>query len=1398
MFDYLAFVYGGISKSSGDAFKDGENLAGQCLHRLPLDRERFPPRLLMLLASPAYLEERKAGQLLRGISETFRQSHGKVELVGSSVAGVFFNRQIHPKGALLVCLASRLIEAKVAYGMRARQNPERAVSDLLKKLKLDPSKQIDPNPLANRLILTFMPGCSQSASNGGFYPAPTLHRLLYEGMQSRIWMIGGVSSANDLSRKKDGLQFANQQVLRDSVVAASIVTGVPIGVSLNDGLVSTNKILCATKLGKDKRIILKFNGLSPGEELSSVGGSPMLAKLSADDERTVDIPLRMDDGSVQLLRHAKLKDYFQVFRPGTEIIKTARKGIEQAKKRVYVNRPIASLLFPCKAYNPRNKGAISRAENALTEIENYLKNGPCVGGFFDGELGVDEKGRSRLTNGGVGYVIFGDEIRERTPLYKGVSALAKSGSKLLAGRKLIPDSIDETIRNALEILNETGFPGAMISLKVSNLHRRSQGKRRFIIGWEVVGERFKKIKEHTKRRCESDDILAVVANHKQAQFIPDSRKNRSCNQEAIRLSGLVSQYVLPLKRVDNTVFGTLQVDLGDLSHLSHEEFRGTEKARMLDCFAEVFSASINRIANAVENKIMLDLDKALEDSLSASSVHKGVDTFFKAAGKAFGIEMGHLRLAKTDGAPETRSGQKLVLVTGFGACYEVEKSGKRHEISSKERSPICCAFNSSSNEPQIVNNVNTDPVWRATLKRLSNDPELLGPLNQTASYAAIAFKSERGENLGALSFGSTKPWFFLTLHRKTLQVLAERLGFLIQHLKAKTARDFLLSVSPNLVEQNLNRTQGILRKVTEVFRRALDAKVASLYLWDDDRKKYILRAQSGWIDRRWEHAANYDEDSGWIGVEAINKEPLYVADLYNYYKKKKYDCPKGRYAQNMFGKDLSDDFTVEAIGLPLRIGPEKQDKFGVLTLYRPIEKGHPTGFVTTDIQLLQEGAYNAAGLVNAVLRHRDDMLVRDDEKRRRQVYQAIHSGDDNESFAAKVCRGMLRAFRAAEVEFYLIDGLDKTMNCSWVTGYRLLTGTNKLLKLAEPSVGNRQLIKRTVINRDDKQSYRVSTKRRRLMDEERADPTVVKTEGLVEKVCIPLTGDKKYLAALVVRWQLDPAQAFSRAARRSIRHLTTHGRIIGSAYSKHRIKKAERQGRQAVHTAGLYVFQHAHKLGNAVQVLYRIAQKIRSARNENERIVKATELEKEAEVYTETLNWFSDFGELIQNPAREPLYLRKFIRDSWGEVTLSSHPVDVFECTLDEDIIVRADPKLTKEVFINVMNNAVRALELKKEKTGEKTKLEVTATVSEDKETVEITFKDNGVGMTRRKINAAFRGFSSTGKTIRGIVHKGVGILISQYLLRVQDGGLAYKSKLGEGTEAFVTLPHFRLERRSK
>lgn len=1391
MFDYVAFIHAGIRQASNDPNKDGISLANKCIRKLKAlgNKERFPPSLLILLASPAYVQKQRAHRLLKGINDTFSEKLGQVELIGSSVSAVFFDRQIHREGALLICIASTLIEAKVAHGADARFNPQRAIKELLKDLELDPSKRTDPNPLANRLMITFMPGSNRAVDYRAIFPAPELHRLLHEGVKGRIEIIGGMSSASYLSLKQDGFQFANRRVLRDSVVAASVVTGIPIGVSLNNGLESTKRVLKVTKLARDKKTVIEFNGESPRSQLDA---GLILAKMNADDERIVDIPLPLEDGSVQMLRPLDIGDYFEVFQPTSKIAEKVLNGIDQAKRRVFVEAPVAALLFPCNVYNPRTATGTVNLNKALTQIEKSMqaKNAqakPCVGGFFDGEIGIDAEGRSRLTNGGVGYLVFGDEIRERTPLYKGVSALAASGHKLLAGSELSRDAIQLTIRNALEIITETGFPGAMLSLTLSNLDRGRAEKKRFIIASEAVGSRFSRVKDVTKLPLDGKDILALVARDGQARFISDSRKNIYCDKRSVKASGIISQYVLPLKRLDHAVFGTLQIDLGDLRGLSDADFKKTEKARMLNCFAEVFSASINRIVNAVENNIKLELDKALASSLAATNFHAGVDKFFKAVGRAFGVEMGHLRLLHTTDDEQPK--QTLVLETGFGAGYEAVKS-ERHEIRANDFSPSCRAFRSK--EPHVVNDVRTDQAFQAMLRKARHDPTLYEALSQTKSYAAVGFRNEQGEPLGVVSFGSTQPWFFYKLHRAALEVLAERLGFLVEHLKTKIARNFLLDVSPKLAKRDLNDAQRIFRSIATDFRLALNAEAASLYLWDRETGKYVLRGQSNWKDKRWEHAAKYNQDSGWIGVTALDNKPLYVPDLRKYYLERAYDSPRGRYAEYMFGQPLSDSFTVEAIGLPLRIGPHREDKFGVLTLYRRTMKGQPSGFVTTDLELLQEGAYNAAGLVNAVLWQRNDKSEKQEQYRKHRCYQEMNSGDDR-SFEAKICRAVLKSYGAAEVDFYRIDQPDESLSYSWIAGYRFGRGNRKLEKLKSPSNDHSEIIKQTV--QPDKRSYRVVTVHHKLTGECDRNPNVLKTEGMVEQACIPLIGDRQYLAALVVRWRIASHQAFSVQAIHNPIHLQMLGRIIGSTFSKQLVRKRAARSKQAVHTAGLYVFQHAHKLVNAIQVLNAIAKKIKSARDEKTLKANVNDLETSTEGYIQTVNWVFGLGELIQDPAHETLFLQPLLKNCWRSVSTSAPTATKVRFNVDKDLKITADLKLVTEVFINLMDNAIKAMEVKKYKSEETGRLEVAAAVSQDQETVTITFKDNGIGMTQRQKMDAIRGFKSTDRQFQTSSRKGVGVLITLYLLAVQDGSLDYITHRGKGTTAIVTLPNFRNER---
>lgn len=1376
MFDYLAFIYAGLIEPGVNARNDGETLAKQCLEKLDAidNKERFPPKLLILLASPAYKQKRKAEQLLNGVNDIFADKD--VQLIGSSVAGVFYDRKVHPRGALLVCLASPLLEAKVAVGLNARQNPQAAVNRLLKKLGLYSSTQLDINPLANRTILTFMPGCNKDFRGDAFYPAPGLHKRLQDGLQSRIWVIGGVSSSNDRTRQQDGYQFAGRQVLKDSIAVASIITGVPIGLSLNDSLIGTKRILRVTDLGSDGKTVTQFDDRPAAEQqLNSPKRNFMLAKLSADGERTVDVPLTQSDGSVQLLRHFERKDYFQVFRPGVQVAKTALRGINAAKKRVFVERPIASLLLTCKIYSPRSERGLVRAERTLTQIEKSLRGRskqrpPCVGGFFDGEIGVDEKGRPRLTNGGIGYIIFGDEMRERTPLYRGVNAMAEHGKKLISTPKPTAASIYETIRNALQIVTETGFPGAMLSLLASNFDRGRGEKERQIIAREATGSRFVKIIEHTKRKYDGRDVLAIVAREKTPRFIPDSRRDRYCNRKAIEISGIISQYILPLKRLDGSVFGTLQVDLGDLRRLSPEAFAATEKARMINSLGEVFSASINRVANAVENQIKENLDEALKASLSATDFREGLDRFVKAAGQAFGVEMGHLRLLKTTQREDRRKISTLTLETGFGACYEAERI-KRRELDPDEFSPICCAFRSDN--PHIVNDVSKDLAFKSMLRKVKKDPALHERLNRTRSYAAVSFVNEHGKRIGAISFGSTKPWFFLKLHHAALEALAERLGYLVQHLKAKIERSFLQAVSPKWAKRDLAEDSSIFREVTEAFLQQLNAQVASLYLEDKDRDKYILRAQANWSDSRWEHAASYDKTTGWMGNTAINKRPLYVADLNKYYMDQGYEFPHGLYAKYMFSEKLSPEFTVEAIGLPLRMGRKKNDKFGVLMLYRQIERGQSSGFAITDIKLLQEGADQVAGIVNAVMRHRDVMWEQQEEHRHKEFHRAINAIDDVRSLEKRICAHILSSFYATRADFYQVGRFRRGSKPTWTAGAHRDPETKTIESTKN---GNADSLILNALS-----STRVTVERKELTPVQENDPDEMKTANMVHRACVPVVGGGRLLGILDIRWTINPEKSFSLKVQHDTAQLGSLGKVVGSVCRRNQIVKEREQSDLALQATAAYASQRAHRLRNTVQDLSDRTREVRKGSASIDTVIPHVNLAMN--IVSET----TSMGKQILYPSLYSCRLSDLIRQAFdkddGALKDKFDSVSLKQPRLSKDFWVNVDPRHTQDAFFNLLNNAADAIDLKKRRgAAEKPRIEIVAFVM-DEERLKVVISDNGIGMTEREKRNALRGFVRSGD------HEGVGVLISRVLLAAQGGSLDFKSKKFVGTETIVILP---------
>jgi hypothetical protein len=192
MFNYLAFIHFGIEVvTPAGAHTDGETLAHGCAEQLrQLDPERFPPKLFILLASPAYLQSPAAQQLLDGVHQGLRNAgYSSCDLIGCSVAAVFFNREVYPKGALLMCLASRLLEVKVAAASVVDSTPQAVAQTVLASLDLDSDAANDPNPFANRTLFAFLPAYRSKG-----YIAAKLHENLRERLWARVPIIGGVSS----------------------------------------------------------------------------------------------------------------------------------------------------------------------------------------------------------------------------------------------------------------------------------------------------------------------------------------------------------------------------------------------------------------------------------------------------------------------------------------------------------------------------------------------------------------------------------------------------------------------------------------------------------------------------------------------------------------------------------------------------------------------------------------------------------------------------------------------------------------------------------------------------------------------------------------------------------------------------------------------------------------------------------------------------------------------------------------------------------------------------------------------------------------------------------------------------------------------------------------------------
>ena len=112
---------------------------------------------------------------------------------------------------------------------------------------------------------------------------------------------------------------------------------------------------------------------------------------------------------------------------------------------------------------------------------------------------------------------------------------------------------------------------------------------------------------------------------------------------------------------------------------------------------------------------------------------------------------------------------------------------------------------------------------------------------------------------------------------------------------------------------------------------------------------------------------------------------------------------------------------------------------------------------------------------------------------------------------------------------------------------------------------------------------------------------------------------------------------------------------------------------------------------------------------------------------------------------------------------------------------IKSDPKLLEQVFVNFITNAIHAIRSKGDDKG-CIRIKTLTTDSD----VEISFEDNGVGITEENQKKIFQLFFSTKAPGKGT---GLGLPISQNIIKKLGGTITLDSKPGVGTNFTVRLP---------
>ena len=113
-------------------------------------------------------------------------------------------------------------------------------------------------------------------------------------------------------------------------------------------------------------------------------------------------------------------------------------------------------------------------------------------------------------------------------------------------------------------------------------------------------------------------------------------------------------------------------------------------------------------------------------------------------------------------------------------------------------------------------------------------------------------------------------------------------------------------------------------------------------------------------------------------------------------------------------------------------------------------------------------------------------------------------------------------------------------------------------------------------------------------------------------------------------------------------------------------------------------------------------------------------------------------------------------------------------------------PGQLNQVFMNLFTNAIDAIGDLSSSSGSSPERKIFITTSSDKQSVKISVRDTGQGMSEEVRKKIFDPFFTTKEVGKGT---GLGLSISYGIIEKHNGSIEVKSEIGRGTEFIILLP---------